>query len=48
MSSNGYQPVHIFRYNANARKVFILAGATESLEVLIFVDGQWNFNDHIF
>lgn len=40
MLSNGYQPICVFRYNANASKVFILAGATESLEVLIFADGQ--------
>ncbi|MFN6386440.1 MAG: DUF6888 family protein [Pseudanabaena sp.] len=45
MLSNGYQPIHIFRYNANTSTVFILAGVTESLEVLIFSDGQWSFND---
>ena len=45
MLSNGYQPIHIFRYNANTSTVFILAGVTESLEVLIFPDGQWRFND---
>jgi hypothetical protein len=45
MLSNGYQPTHIFRYNVNTSKVFILASVTESLEVLIFSDGQWRFND---
>ena len=45
MLSNSYQPIHIFRYNANTNTVFILAGVTESLEVLIFPDGQWRFND---
>ena len=45
MLSNGYQPIHIFRYNANTNTVFILAGITKSLEVLIFSDGQWRFND---
>jgi hypothetical protein len=45
MLSNGYQPIHIFRYNANTSAVFILAGVTESLEVLIFPDGQWRSND---
>lgn len=44
--SNGYQPIHVFRYNPNTRTVFILAGVTESLEVLIFPDGQWRFNDY--
>lgn len=36
MLSNGFQPIH----------VFILAGETESLEILIFPDGQWKFNDY--
>jgi hypothetical protein len=45
MLSNGYQPIHVFRYNQNTKTVFILAGVTESLEVLIFFDGQWRFND---
>jgi hypothetical protein len=45
MLSNGYQPIHIFRYNMNTSTIFILAGVTESLEVLIFSDGQWRFND---
>ncbi|WP_009632247.1 DUF6888 family protein [Synechocystis sp. PCC 7509] len=45
MLSNGYQPIHVFRYNQKTKTVFILAGITESLEVLIFPDGQWRFND---
>lgn len=45
MLSNGYQPIHVFRYNRNTKTVFILAGVTESLEILIFSDGQWGFND---
>ncbi|MBD1905431.1 hypothetical protein NDI37_14360 [Funiculus sociatus GB2-A5] len=45
MLSNGYQPIHVFRYNQNTKTVFIIAGVTESLEVLIFSDGQWSFND---
>ncbi|MEH2180745.1 DUF6888 family protein [Nostoc sp.] len=46
MLSNGYhQPIHVFRYNQNTKTVFILAGVTESLEILIFSDGQWGFND---
>jgi hypothetical protein len=45
MLSNGYQPIHVFRYNQNTKIVFILAGVTESLEILIFPDGQWRFND---
>jgi hypothetical protein len=45
MLSNGYQPIHVFRYNQNTKTVFILAGVTESLEILIFSDGQWEFSD---
>ena len=45
MLSNGYQPVYVFRYNQNTRTVIILAGMTESLEILVFSDGQWRFND---
>lgn len=29
MLSNGYQPIHVFRYNPNTKTVFILAGVTE-------------------
>lgn len=45
MLSNGYQPIHVFRYNQNTKTVFILADVTESLEILIFANGQWSFND---
>ncbi|BAZ52799.1 hypothetical protein NIES4103_54640 [Nostoc sp. NIES-4103] len=45
MLSNGYQPIYLFRYNYNTKTVFILAGVTESLEIVIFPDGQWKFND---
>lgn len=45
MLSNGYQPIQVFRYNQNTKTVFILAGVTESLKILIFFDGQWRFND---
>ena len=45
MLSDGYQPIHVFRYNPNTRTVFILAGVTENLEILVFANGQWRFND---
>jgi hypothetical protein len=45
MLSNGYQLIHVFRYNSNTKTVFILAGVTESLEILVFSNGQWGFND---
>lgn len=40
MLSNGYLAIHVFRYNQNTKTVFILAGVAESLEILIFPDGQ--------
>lgn len=46
MLSNGYQPIHMFRYNQDKKHVFILAGMTESLEIMIFADGQWRFNEN--
>ncbi|NER99167.1 MAG: hypothetical protein F6J86_35980 [Symploca sp. SIO1B1] len=42
--ANEYQSIHVFRYNQNIKTVFILAGLTESLEILIFYDSQWKFN----
>ncbi|NEU77439.1 hypothetical protein PI95_034525 [Hassallia byssoidea VB512170] len=45
MRSNGYLAIHVFRYNQNTKTVFILAGVAESLEILIFSNGQWRFND---
>lgn len=39
------QPIHVFRYNQRTKTVFVLAGVTESLEILIFPDGQSRFND---
>ncbi len=46
MLLNGYQPIYMFRYNHNKKQVFILAGITESLEIIIFADGQWRFNEN--
>ncbi|NJN57160.1 MAG: hypothetical protein HC879_06465 [Leptolyngbyaceae cyanobacterium SL_5_9] len=45
MLSNGYQPIHVFRYSPSTEMVFILAGITESLEILVFSNGQWGFSD---
>ena len=45
MLSSGYQPIHLFRYNANTKVVFILAGLTERLEILVFLDGHRDFID---
>lgn len=44
MLSTGCQPIHVFRYNKSTKIVFILAGVTESLEILVFSDGHWSFS----
>ncbi|MEM9946710.1 MAG: hypothetical protein AAF810_11665 [Cyanobacteria bacterium P01_D01_bin.36] len=38
--SNGYQSIHLFRYDEEENVVFILAGETGSLEITIFPDGH--------
>ncbi|MCY7283589.1 MAG: hypothetical protein LH679_09115 [Cyanobacteria bacterium CAN_BIN43] len=43
MLSNGFQPIHVFRYNPKTKIVFVLAGVTESMEILIYSDGIWRF-----
>ncbi|RUT09858.1 hypothetical protein DSM106972_003530 [Dulcicalothrix desertica PCC 7102] len=43
MLSTGYQPVHLFRYNPKTGIIYILAGVTESIEILIPPDGEWEF-----
>ncbi|MEB3211588.1 MAG: hypothetical protein VKL39_09535 [Leptolyngbyaceae bacterium] len=45
MLSSGYQPIYLLRYNPATNTIFILAGAPESIEILVFPDGQWRFND---
>ncbi|PSB58557.1 DUF6888 family protein [Chamaesiphon polymorphus] len=45
MLSNGYQPIYLFRYSQNARRIYILAGMTESIQVVIPENGQWRFID---
>jgi hypothetical protein len=46
MLSNGYQPIHLFRYNPKTKRVYILAGATESIQILIPENGKWRFVDN--
>jgi hypothetical protein len=41
--SNCYQPIHLFRYNAIDRTVYVIAGVNEGLEILIPPDGPWRF-----
>ncbi len=39
-----YQPIWLFRYDAKERYVFLIAGREEGLEITIFADGHWEFN----
>jgi hypothetical protein len=43
MLSTGFQPIHLFRYNKDTQIVFVLAGVTESIEVIIYPNGTWIF-----
>jgi len=43
MLSNGFQPIHVFRRNPKTKIVFVLAGITESMEILIYPDGIGRF-----
>jgi hypothetical protein len=45
MLSNGYQPIYLFRYSQNSRRVYILAGMTESIQIVIPENGKWRFID---
>jgi hypothetical protein len=46
MLSNGYQPIHLFRYSTKSKRVYILAGVTESIQILIPENGKWRFIDN--
>ncbi|PSB04235.1 DUF6888 family protein [Merismopedia glauca] len=45
MLSNLLQSIYLFRYDSTTRQVYIIAGETEKIEVIIFEDGNWEFND---
>jgi hypothetical protein len=45
MLSNGYQPIYLFRYSRNSRRIYILAGMTESIQIVIPENGKWRFID---
>ncbi len=36
--SNGYQPIHLFRYDRVKKQIYILAGTAESIEIIIYED----------
>jgi hypothetical protein len=45
MLSSGFQPIHLFRYNPETQIVYILAGVTESIEIVVFADSEWEFRN---
>lgn len=45
MLSNLLQSIHLFRYDAVTKQVYMIAGFRESIEVIVFEDGKWEFND---
>jgi hypothetical protein len=45
MLSTGFQPIHLFRYNPEIQTVYILAGVTESIEIVVYPSGRWEFDN---
>jgi hypothetical protein len=45
MLSNGFQPIHLFRYDPERQTVYVLAGVTEGIEVIVDPSGIWRFAD---
>ncbi len=41
--SDMLQPIHLFRYDKIHRQIYILAGINESIEIIIFETGNWEF-----
>lgn len=39
-----YQPIWLFRYDTKEGYVLLIAGREEGLEITIFADGNWEFN----
>ena len=45
MDDNGImlQPIHLLRYDALSKQIFILAGLNEGIEIILFANGTWEF-----
>jgi hypothetical protein len=41
--SDMLQPIHLFRYDTINKQIYILAGIDESIEIIIFETGNWEF-----
>ena len=37
------QPIELVRYNPFGKYIYIIAGATGSIEIVIFETGEWEF-----
>jgi hypothetical protein len=45
MLSTGFQPIHLFRHDPEVDTVYILAGITESIEIVVDSNGEWEFEN---
>ena len=43
MLSNGYQSIHLFRYDTTTQVVYIIAGANDGIEIEVYTNGLWEF-----
>jgi hypothetical protein len=43
--SSGFQPIHLFRYDPQNERVYILAGINEGIQVIVYSSGIWRFID---
>jgi hypothetical protein len=43
MLSNLLQDIHLFRFDDATGEIYILAGKRDDLEIVIYLDGTWEF-----
>jgi hypothetical protein len=41
--SNGYEPINVFRFDVQLKTIYIQAGATDSIAIVITSNGKWRF-----
>ncbi|WP_409350547.1 DUF6888 family protein [Synechocystis salina] len=44
--SDKLQPIYLFRYDTFHKQIYILAGVSEGIEVIIFENGSWEFHEN--
>jgi hypothetical protein len=42
--SNCYRPIQLFRYDANRKEIFLIAGEQGNIEITIFAQGDWRYD----